>query len=57
MAYRVKTRTYTTKDIKNIPAVKCGNKTRAPHTVPTLVCQGPSFYLKYKLKRDITPDT
>ena len=28
--------------------------TRALHAVQTLVCQGPSFYLKFKLKRDIT---
>ena len=26
-------------------------KTRAPHAVPKLVCRGPSFYLKIKLKK------
>ena len=26
-------------------------KTRAPHAIPTLVCQGQSFYLKYLVKK------
>ena len=25
--------------------------TRAPHAVPTLICQGTSFYLKYLVKK------
>ena len=29
---------------------------RAPHAVPTLVCQGPSFYLNFLFKKmDLTP--
>ena len=30
-------------------------KTSAPHVVPTLVCQKPSFYLKFSVKKGITP--
>ena len=32
-------------------------KARALHAVATLVCQGPSFYLKFELKKGITPIT
>ena len=27
------------------------NKTRAPHAVLTLICHGPTFYLKFLVKR------
>ena len=30
-------------------------KTRTPNAVPTLVCQGQSFYLKFLVKKGVTP--
>ena len=40
-------------------AINCSHensvRTWAPHAVTTFVCQGPSFYLKFLVKRGVTP--